>query len=56
MPMYLKCKKCGIEFKAGIQMDKKSFENPTNIVVNNNEVCPKGHSNIINKSDYYFKE
>lgn len=35
MPIYFKCKNCDEEHPSSIQMDKESFEDPTNIIQDN---------------------
>lgn len=41
MPIYFKCKSCPEEHPSTIEMDKESFEDPTNIVQDNSLQCPK---------------
>jgi hypothetical protein len=52
--LYVKCKECGVKFAAGIAMNRKSFE--TSTLVGNYHTCPKGHTHLYNKEDYFFPE
>jgi len=51
--LYVKCKTCNIEFASGIGSDEKSF--PTSVLSGNQHECPKGHTSIYDKKDYYLK-
>ena len=50
LPLELKCKTCGMQFKSGIAMSRKTFE--TSVLVSNQHECPNGHINSYNKQDY----
>jgi hypothetical protein len=53
----VKCKSCGFEHHSIYQMDKASFEDPTVIMTNYNENCPRcGKPSTYDKSDYFFIE
>ncbi len=57
MPIYFKCKICEEEHISPIQMDKESFEDPTNIIQDNSLQCPKtGQSSLYSKEDMFWKE
>ncbi len=51
--LYLKCKTCQVEFPSGIASDRVSFM--TLQLSAMGHVCPKGHTNQYDKSDYFFK-
>jgi len=51
--LFLKCKRCGIEFPSEMNIDKKSFE--TIQLIGNYHTCPKGHTEQYDKSDYFYK-
>lgn len=53
LPLELKCKTCGLQFKSGIAMSRKSFE--TAILVANKHRCPNGHIHSYNKEDYHVR-
>ena len=53
LPLELKCKTCGVQFKSGIAMSKKSFE--SSILRSNFHQCPKGHVHSYDKEDYSVK-
>lgn len=48
----LRCKDCGAEFRAGIQMDEATFK--SNTVSGNVEQCPRGHQATYDQDDYFF--
>jgi len=54
----VRCKECGDEHPSLlIQMDEKQFNNPTIVLKNNSEQCPKcGKRSTYNKPDYFFKK
>jgi len=57
MPIYFKCKNCDEEHPSPIQMDKKSFEDPTNIILDNSFQCPKtNQSALYSKEDMFWKD
>ena len=57
MPIYFKCKFCGEEHPSSIQMDKKSFEDVTNIIQDNSLKCLKtGQSDLYSKKDMFWKD
>ena len=53
LPLELKCKICGVQFKSGLTMSKKSFK--TTLLKDNYHTCPKGHTNSYDKNDYIIK-
>jgi len=52
--LYIKCKTCNVEFPAGIRTNPRSFA--TTQLIGNVHVCPNGHANSYNKSDYTLKK
>lgn len=53
----LTCKACGTEFVAGIQFDRRSFEDPTNRIGRGSEQCRYcRQSRDYEQSDYHFAE
>lgn len=52
--LYVKCKTCGVEFKAGIEADKVSFD--TLSIINFNASCPNDHKGMYQNKDFYLKE
>jgi nitrate/TMAO reductase-like tetraheme cytochrome c subunit len=56
MPLMLTCRNCHKPFLAGIQMDQKSFQDPSNQLINNSEQCSNCHkSATYNKKDYRWQ-
>ena len=53
LPLELKCKTCGVQFKSGIAMSRKTFE--TSMLVANEHKCPNGHVHSYNKEDYIVR-
>jgi len=53
LPLELKCKTCGVQFKCGIAMSNKTFE--TSVLVANKHKCPNGHVHSYNKEDYIVR-
>jgi hypothetical protein len=54
LPMlYLKCKKCNIEFVSWIRTDKQIFE--TLDLRGNCHTCPNGHKNRYDQKDYHYE-
>lgn len=53
LPLELKCKTCGVQFKSGIAMSRKAFE--TTVLVANKHKCPNGHVHSYNKEDYIVR-
>ena len=51
--LYLICKTCNIEFASGISVDEKTLE--TSVISRNRHICPKGHTNVYDGKDYYFR-
>ena len=57
MPVYFRCKSCEGEHPSPIQMDKNSFENPTNIIQNNSFQCPQTRQMAVyDKEDMFWKD
>jgi len=57
MPIYFKCKNCDEEHRSPIQTDKKSFEDPTNIIQDTSLQCPKTiQSALYSKEDMFWKD
>ena len=57
MPIYFKCKNCDEEHPSSIQVDKESFEDPTNIIQDNSLQCPKtGQSALYSKKDMFWRD
>jgi len=57
MAVYFRCPSCGGNHKSPIQFDKKSFEDPTNIIKNSAVNCPTNRVMVtINKEDMFWKE
>jgi hypothetical protein len=52
--LYLKCKKCGVRFPSGMNIDKESFK--TTMLIGNYHDCPKGHTEKYDKKDYFYDE
>ena len=52
--LYIKCKTCGIEYRAGIRTNPKSFA--TSTLIGNLHRCPQGHAHSYNKIDYIMKK
>jgi acetyltransferase-like isoleucine patch superfamily enzyme len=52
--LYVKCKKCGIEFWSAIRCNKKIFRNLD--LRSNCHCCPNLHKKQYNKIDYYYKD
>jgi tetrahydrodipicolinate N-succinyltransferase len=52
--LFLKCKKCNIEFWSAIRCNKKKIHEV--IFDNNSHMCPNGHKAHYKKNDYYFKD
>ena len=52
--LYLKCKKCGVRFPSGINIDKESFK--TTMLIGNYHDCPNGHTEKYDKKDYFYDE
>lgn len=53
LPLELKCKTCGFQFKSGIAMSRKSFK--TAVLVANKHKCPNGHIHSYDKEDYHVR-
>jgi DNA-directed RNA polymerase subunit RPC12/RpoP len=50
------CKACGQKFPSPIQMDKASFDDPSNRLENNSYQCPHcGESRGYDKSDLFWE-
>ena len=57
MRIYFKCKNCDEEHISPIQVDKKRFEDPTNIIQDNSFQCPKtNQSALYSKEDMFWKD
>ena len=52
--VFTKCKTCGIEFGVGIRTNPRSFA--TSQFIGNQAVCPNGHANSYDKSDYTLRK
>lgn len=52
--VFTTCKTCGIEFGVGIRTNPRSFA--TSQFIGNVAVCPNGHANSYDKSDYTLKK
>lgn len=51
--IYVKCKTCKIEFWSGLRCEKTIFG--TLDLQGNRHRCPKGHNDLYNERDYYYK-
>ena len=57
MTVYFRCKNCDEEHRSPIQMDKKSWEDPNNILQDNSLQCPKTiKSALYSKEDMFWKD
>jgi len=54
LPLYLKCKTCGIEFWSDIRCDKQTFK--TLDLQGNSHLCPNKHTNRYDQKDYYYPD
>jgi hypothetical protein len=54
LPLYIKCKTCGVEYWSAIKCKKEQFYRL--YIGGNRQPCPNGHNDRYQKEDYYFKE
>ena len=52
--LYLKCRTCGIEFRAGIRTNPRAYAISEYLGVVH--TCPNGHTNSYDKKDYILKK
>jgi len=53
LPLELKCKTCGVQFKSEIAVSRKAFE--TSVLERIKHKCPNGHVHSYNKEDYIVR-
>lgn len=57
MAIHFKCSACGGDHPSGIQMDEKSFADPSNVIGNNTEICPSTRKPVTtSKETMFWKE